>query len=229
MKKNKWILPAVLAVIIVIFLIGRNFQHQKDHAGEQEAETTLQTEKTEETPSEETEFPQLPDSVLYYGEIKEILPDEDGFPRKLRMDSPKDGEYIMELGENTAFILSGERKSFDPKTLQEGDRVYVFLSPIAAQTLPPQSAAFAVLKDVPMDASCGMYHEAEKLTKTEGTIQILTDNGEKTLELKKDAKVLDTSGEETDVSYLKEGNFIIAWYWDQGQEIIPVSHIMILP
>ena len=153
------------------------------------AEPAASETVTEETKAEET-VPPLPDSVLYYGEIKKIRQDDQGVPEKLIMESPRDGAWVMNLGESTAYIDSGKRMAFSPDRLQAGDRVYVFHSPIATRSLPPQSNAFAVVGYIPMDASCGMYHQVEALRQQGDQLQITVENGTKTLGADGDTQLL---------------------------------------
>lgn len=88
------------------------------------------------------------------------------------------GEYVMRLSEDTVWINSGNRTAGDPADLMEGEGLYVFHSPIATRSMPPQSAAFAVVCNVSQDASCARYHKVEAVEKTEeGAFRITTDNG----------------------------------------------------
>ena len=135
-----------------------------------EASTETPTVATVSEPAET-----LPDSLLYYGEIKEIG------ESSLTMDSDRSGPWVMQLTDTTAFVDSGERTLFDPAILKAGDRVYVFHSATASYSMPPQSQAYAVLRNIPMDVSCGMYHEVEALREEDGILLITTDNGSLTL------------------------------------------------
>ena len=181
------------------------------------------TEPTPETGTAPAE--PRPDSILYYGEILEIRSADSG--TLLSMNSEKSGPWILRLSEDTVFVDSGRRTLFDPDTLAVGDRVYVFHSPVAAYSMPPQSQAFAVLRNIPMDASCGMYHEVESLEQKDGTLLITTDNGALTLGADADTRIFDTQDRE--VTQLTPGSHVIAWYWDQGQQILHPSHILVLP
>lgn len=119
----------------------------------------------------------LPDSLLYYGEVKELIPAEDGTLAGLRMDSPKSGEFVMKLSDETFWIDSGNRTPSGPEGLAAGERLYVFHSPVSTRSLPPQSAAFAVVRNIPQDAGCARYHKVEAVEERDGTLQITTDQG----------------------------------------------------
>lgn len=175
----------------------------------------------------------LPDSVLYYGQVKEIVKNEDGKITQLRMDSERYGEYAFNVSEETVWIDSGKEEAADPAAIKEGDGLYVFHSPIATYSLPPQSAAFAVVSNIPMDAGCAQYYEVEAVSKKDGKVQIQTNNGGLTL----------LEGENTEFSYygsdkkvsaedLRIGGHIMAWTSVQTASYpaqSPALHIMILP
>ena len=188
-------------------------------------ETTPPTVPTETVPALEP----LPDSELYYGEILKISYNEDGSLSRLLMESPKDGKWGMNLGEETLYIDSGRRIPFDPQTLQEGDRVYVFRSPITARSLPPQSPAFVVLNNIPMDASCAMYHLVEEASQKDGTLTVTTDHGKLRLAADETTVFLNAQGEAVDCSIPETGTHVLAWYWNQGETTLHPSHLMLLP
>lgn len=64
----------------------------------------------------------------------------------------------MNISSDTVWIDSGNRTASDPADLKEGESVYVFHSPISTRSLPPQSAAYAVVRNIPQDISCAQYH-----------------------------------------------------------------------
>ena len=204
MNKTRMLLGCLLALTL---LSGCNAQPPETTVPPTEAPTEAPTE----TP---------PDSLLYYGEIKEIG------ESSLSMDSDRSGPWVMELTDGTAFVDSGERTLFDPAILKAGDRIYVFHSPVAAYTMPPKSQAFAVLRNIPMDVSCGMYHEVEALRQEGDTLLITTDNGGLTLGADADTRIFTPDGE---TAQLEVGDYVIAWYWNRGEEVLHPSHLMRLP
>ena len=179
---------------------------------------TAHTDISTEAPTETTE--PLPDSLLYYGEIQEIGEDF------LSMDSDRSGPWVMQLTDTTAFVDSGERTLFDPAILKAGDRVYVFHSATASYSMPPPAQAYAVLRNIPMDVSCGMYHEVETLREEDGILLITTDNGAVTLGADAETEIFTPDREKTD---LAPGDHVIAWYWNRGEEILHPSHLLRLP
>ena len=176
----------------------------------------------------------IPDIVLYYGKVEAISHNEDGNMTALRMTSDRYGEYVMLLSEDTVWIDSGKHTASDPASLQEGERLYVFHSSNSTRSMPPQSAAFAIVRNVPQDASCARYHEVEAVEKHEdGTVQITTDNGGLFLAADEETVLLNYAG--NTLKGLEEiitGSYIMAWYGPMvmsypGQA--RAGHIMVLP
>ena len=83
----------------------------------------------------------MSDSELYYGQVQEIGRDEAGTITSLLLTSERYGEYVMNISSETVWIDSGERTASDPATLQVGESVYVYHSPVSTRSLPPQSPA----------------------------------------------------------------------------------------
>ena len=231
--KNRPLLIVILVLLVMLILALLLLQKKQEKHQESIASAEpLITEKpqvTEETQSTENTFPVLPDADLYYGEIREIKTDETGVPSRLILDSEFSGPYIMNLTDRTCYVDSGRAAALSAEDLQAGDRVYVFHSPIAARSMPPQSPAFVVLTNVPMDVSCGMYHEVEKIETSGDGIRITTDNGSRVLGITGDTQITAYSGEAADLAQIKEGAFVVAWYWDQGEPVKGVSRLMLLP
>ena len=229
---KKWILLGALGLIALsaaLILTAKKKPAPAQPETEQpthRAETAEPAQKAEPSEPQET-LPPLPESVLYYGTVLEVETDENGAPFRLSMESPKDGPFGMNLGDYTFYVDSGEHRSFDPAELQAGDRLYVFHSPMVARSMPPQAAAFLVEKNIPMDVSCGMYRKVEALEQQGDSLIITTD--EKPLSLDSQSRVWTYEGEPADMGDLKVGDFVVAWYWDRGEEILRCGDLMILP
>lgn len=165
------------------------------------------------TGTESAEPAPLADSQLYYGEVKDILTDEEGALTGLWMESPKSGEYVMKLSGETYWIDSGERTASDPATLKVGERLYVFHSSVSTRSMPPQSAAYAVVRNIPQDIGCAQYHEVEAVEETDEGVRITTDNGGLILSLNKDTTLLSYNGDAPgDPADIPVGSHIMAWY-----------------
>lgn len=71
----------------------------------------------------------LPDSVLYYGTVTEVVRDEAGTVSRLALSSEWYGDYVMNLSADTVWVDAGKRAASDPSDLEAGEAVYVFHSP----------------------------------------------------------------------------------------------------
>ena len=176
----------------------------------------------------------LPDSVLYYGRITGINRDENGGIRSLMLDSERYGSYVMNISEETVWIDSGNRTAGSADGLKEGEGVYVFHSPIATMSIPPQSPALAVVRNIPQDTGCGQYHEVEQVEQLEdGSVRITTDNGGLFLTVSADGSATSyETGEAVELTQLQAGDWIMAWY-DEVMESYPAQAgtdtILVLP
>ena len=174
----------------------------------------------------------LPDSMLYYGTIKEIIKSDDGAISRLSLTSDRYGDYIMNISERTAWIDSGNHKAADPSDLQVGDKLYVFHSAAATMSLPPMSAAFAVVRNIPMDAGCAQYHEVEAVSLDDGKLTITTNNGG--LHIMVDADTgLSNYGESANITMadIQVGDSVMAWYGAMTQSYpgqVHANHLMLL-
>lgn len=175
----------------------------------------------------------LPDSVLYYGTVTEVVRDEAGTVSRLALSSERYGDYVMNLSADTVWVDAGKRAASDPSDLEAGEAVYVFHSPVSTRSLPPQSAAYAVVRNMPQDMGCPMYHEVEAVTEQDGRLTITTDNGGLLLHVGEETQCVDyATGEAVDLSQLKAGGRVMAWY-DAVMESYPGQAVpyclMLLP
>ena len=174
----------------------------------------------------------LPNSVLYYGKVKSVSRNEGGKVTALHLSSDRYGEYIMRISEDTVWIDSGNRAAGDPASLKEGEGLYVFHSPISTRSMPPQSAAFAIVRNVPQDASCAHYHKVEAVEEKDGALRITTDNGGLFLLADQETSLSSYAGAApAGLDGMEAGSHIMAWYGTvalsyPGQT--HASHIMVL-
>ena len=141
----------------------------------------------------------LPDSVLYYGTVTEVVRDEAGTVSRLALSSERYGDYVMNLSADTVWVDAGKRAASDPSDLEAGEAVYVFHSPVSTRSIPPQSAAYAVVRNMPQDMGCSMYHEVEAVTEQDGRLTITTDNGGLLLHVGEETQCVDyATGEAVD-------------------------------
>ena len=164
-------------------------------------------------PASTEEIAVLPNSVLYYGTVKEIGKNASGDIAWLRMTSDQYGEYVMNTSADTVWIDSGKHTASDPADLREGESLYVFHSAVETRSLPPQSAAFAVVRNLPMDASSAWYHEVESVALEHGRLTITTDNGTLLISANEETR-LSRYGDKEAVSFkdIQAGDRVMAWY-----------------
>lgn len=164
-------------------------------------------------PGGETGAQPLPDSVLYYGTVQEVITDEEGAVTALWLDSERYGEYVMNIFPETVWIDSGNRAAGDSSDLKTGEGVYVFHSPVSTRSLPPQSQAFAVVRNIPQDAPSPQYHKVEEVSEADGRVRITTGNGGLIISADEETDVSTYSGAPAGkLSELKPGDHIMAWY-----------------
>ena len=175
----------------------------------------------------------MPDSVLYYGQVLAIDREEDGTVTRLHLTSEAQGDYVMNISSSTVWIDSGSYAASDPADLEVGESVYVHHSPVSTRSLPPQSAAYAVVRNFPQDAGAAQYHEVEAIAQNEdGSVTITTDNGGLMLTVEADAAVTTYAGETAALADVKAGDHVMAWYplvmlSYPGQA--SAGHLMLLP
>ena len=152
--------------------------------------------------------------VLYTGKITEILKDANGSVTGLQMESERNGSYVMNVSEETVWIDNKAYAAFNPSNLAVGENLYVYHSPISTRSMPPQSAAFAVVRGVLSDGDVATYHVVEGVeTQEDGSIRITTDNGGLYLFAGKETKVAPyLSNGSTELENLQAGDRIMAWY-----------------
>lgn len=166
-------------------------------------------------------------SVLHHGVVEFISKSASGTMTAMRVAFEEAGEYTINLSPATVWIDAGAKITSDPATLKKGEKVYVYHSPASTRSIPPQSAGYAIVRNVPDGAVCPHYHRVEAV---DGKSCITTDNGGLILMPDKDTSVLAYSGTAA-LSDIKVGDCIMAWY-DVVAESYPAqahpSYIMLL-
>lgn len=175
----------------------------------------MAVEDTGAAGQEVSENVQAPDSALYYGTVTAVDYNEENEPVRVTMNSERYGEMVFHVGAQTYYVDGGKAMAADSKELlQEGQGLYVYHSSAVTASLPPQSAAYTFVGNMPMDMGCPKYHEVENLTKNEdGSVTITTDNGSLFLTVAADAKINPylTKNLPT-IDDIKVGGYIMAWY-----------------
>ena len=163
---------------------------------------------------QEDKLPAAAQSALYYGRVSEIRKDAQGAITQLVMESEAYGDYIMNLSDQVVWIDSGNHTASDPSTLQQGEGIYVFHSSASTQSLPPQSAALAIVRNIPQDITSAHYHVVEEVeTQENGAVRILTNQGELQLLVNQETGLSRYNGGEIfDPAQLKSRDRVMAWY-----------------
>lgn len=200
----------------------------------EEAEEPIATETPETSEGEGTEdVEKMPASETYFGTIASIEKDEEGNVISISLTSEENGDYVMNVTDNTVWVDAVEKVKASQEDLTEGETIYVYHSPVSTRSLPPQSEAFAVVLNVPQDIAVGVYHEVEDIVTNGEIFTITTDNGGLYLNVTSDTQVKDyTTGESAEIGNVDRGDRIIAWY-DAVAMSYPgqanVSDILVLP
>lgn len=107
----------------------------------------------ETTPSVQEEQ-MLPHSALYYGQVTGLTKDNKGNVTQLDLKSESEGAYTMLISAETVWIDADRQQAGNADDLQAGEGVYVFHSLISTRSLPPQSPAFVVVRNIPQGMFC---------------------------------------------------------------------------
>ena len=130
----------------------------------EEAEEPIAAETPETSEGEETEdVEEMPVSETYFGTVASIEKDEEGNVISISLTSEENGDYVMNVTDNTVWVDAVEKAKASQEDLTEGETIYVYHSPVSTRSLPPQSEAFAVVLNVPHDIAVGVYHEVEDI------------------------------------------------------------------
>lgn len=180
----------------------------------EETEEPIATETPETSEGEETEdVEEMPASETYFGTVASVEKDEEGNVISISLTSEENGDYVMNVTDNTVWVDAVEKVKASQEDLTEGETIYVYHSPVSTRSLPPQSEAFAVVLNIPQDIAVGVYHEVEDIVTNGEIFTITTDNGGLYLNVTSDTQVKDyTTGESAEIGNVGRGDRIIAWY-----------------
>lgn len=184
-------------------------------------------------PTAVEKFASTHDSVLYYGTVKKIVKSEDGAIAQLHMTSDRYGEYVMNIFSDAVWIDSENHTADDPTHLREGEHIYVFHSYAETRSLPPQTTAYVIVRNIPMDASSAQHHYVESVSLVDGKLTITTDQGGLLIyaDDKTELSRYDGSAALT-MKDIQAGDHIMAWY-QAVAESYPgqtyADHLMLLP
>lgn len=160
----------------------------------------------------ESPMPALPERCLAYGTITDIQK-ENGVITSITAKDAKEGMTIYHVSENTLCLDSGKGIQMDLKDLKVGDAVYFYHSPAMTMSIPPQTAAEAIVANVPMDVACAHFHTVEAVETSENGMVITTDQGSLRISVATDASAVQYADHTAfDLSDLKESDRFFTWY-----------------
>ena len=231
--KNKLFLlliPLALVICIIALFFGSRNTADNDLDMPSDISSNISSDISDAS-SDVLPSEPLAESVLYYGTIDKISVDENNEPTALQLDSERYGEYIMNLSEDTVWIDCGRKTISDRTTLKEGEQVYIFHSPISTFSLPPQSPAFVVVRDIPQDAGCPQYAVIDEVKEENGVVTVIADNGEKVFTVSEDTTFSPYRTREiVTCQDLEKDTRVMVWYAFSGNgQQDSAHHIMILP
>lgn len=89
------------------------------------------------------------DTLYYYGTVENIVRNEDGTIDSLLVSSAEDEDYQMLISKSTQWKDHDAKSESDPDTLTVGEEICVVHSSAVMMSLPPQSAAYTVIRNFP--------------------------------------------------------------------------------
>lgn len=160
----------------------------------------------------ESPMPALPERYLAYGRITDIRK-ENSVIKSITAEDVKEQTVIYIVSEDTLCLDSGRGTQMDINDLKVGDGVYFYHSPAMTMSIPPQTAAEAIVANVPMDVACAHFHTVEAIETSENGMVITTDQGSLRISVATDASAVQYADHTAfDLSDLKEGDRFFTWY-----------------
>lgn len=222
MKKRNTLILASIGLIVSLLLTACGQQIQEEPIAEmstavetlpteveEESEAdTIEVEETEAVSTEEENV--MPDSIRVYGKVKEIS-DRGIF---IENDNPNDAykQIILNVSEDTLILDAVNAEVRTIEDIADGETLYAYVSPAMTRSLPPISNAELIFCDIPIDFAAPEYAEILRVSTGEGRTSLET-NRDIIYHIGEEIEIIDfTTGEKTDVSSIKEGSKVIAWY-----------------
>lgn len=170
---------------------------------------------------------------LYYGRVVEVDKNADGSIKAIEMYSDYQKEFIFNISNQTYSIDSGRKMAIPLENIKENEGVYIFYGDITTASIPPQSQALAIVRNIPQDAMIAQYFTVEEILKEKDGIKIVVDNGG--LFIKLDEKTTLFPYRTKNIIRLKDirkGSKVMVWYQPYAS-VYPgntyATHLMLLP
>ncbi len=198
MKKTR-ILAALLAVSMSTLCSGSVFAN--------EADIMLISEQAEEVVIAEA----MPTAEMVSGIIAELVSDEETAGVLVAIPEEGAGQIHLHVTEETALLAAdGTPVSF--ADLKVGDPIWAYHSTMVTRSLPPQSAAYAIIAADPAATALPLYIKAAEVTKTENAVEILSEDGSYLIRATEETEVVPYKTRNiVTLSDIKEGSVFLAW------------------
>lgn len=193
----------------------------------------MQMKTISETPVAEA-VKTAPMSQFYCGTITKVQKVKKRGITKIFMKSEQDGERVLNVSKDTVWINAKTRSAGSSTRLKVGEKLYVFHSIAMTRSLPPQTAAFAIVRNVPQDTMCPQYITVDQVEKQkDGSLQITTDDGEMILMLNKETSLIPYRTKNiVKLEDIEKGSRLMVWYSIVGTSYparVYPEQVMLLP
>lgn len=120
----------------------------------------------------------------------------------------------IHISENTIWIDGETGKPSEKQKLEEGDKVYVYYSPILTRSLPAQSNGFGIVTNYDAEKSMGKWFQVkEVISQTENQIQALNQEEDLIVTITKESEITSFKTKQM-ISYndIRKGALLFVWY-----------------
>ncbi|MDR3766445.1 MAG: copper amine oxidase N-terminal domain-containing protein [Butyricicoccus sp.] len=159
---------------------------------------------------------QLAERVLEYGTIVSVSIDtahETPSQILIRCPAENDDEILLQVDASTILLDSGAGTPGNWADLKPGDSIYAFHASSMTTSIPPQTAAEAIVYNVPQDAGCAMLYNVGELETTDDGIRFLTTDGSMYISANQDTAISSLyTKERVTLADIQRGDRVFAWY-----------------
>lgn len=109
----------------------------------------------------------------YFGTVTEETEDS------ILLNTPTQGDIVLHISDTTKILDAVEGMPITLDSIEVGDSIYAYTSPVMTLSLPPQTHAIMILADIPADFKVPALERVETLVKeSEGNYVVETVSGE---------------------------------------------------
>lgn len=170
---------------------------------------------------------------LYYGRVVGVNKNTDGSVKFIEMYSDYQKEYIFNISTQTYSIDSGRKIAIPLENIKENEGVYVFYGDVATASIPPQSQALAIVRNIPQDAMSAQYFVVEDIIKDKDGVKLQVGNGGLFIKLDEKTKLFPYRTKNiVKMKDIRKGSKVMVWYQPYAS-VYPgntyATHLMLLP